>query len=210
MPTLYIREDTLLPERRTHDHYPTEPTLITAALSTALEYMPMQPAEILEPGAGDGRWGAEAARLTGATRITGVEIRNEIRPDAFTSWYPGQDFLTWTYYQKNPFDMVVGNPPFKYAEGFVRHGWELLAPGGIMVYLLKIGFMASVGRYESLWNEIYPANVFVCSTRPSFYNGSTGGDEYAVFLWKKTLEEKPLGYPRSWYTSLLKYDRPAK
>jgi len=207
MPAIFIRENTNLPKRKAFDLYPTERTLISAALKEIVPALRSQPKSVLDPGAGDGRWGYIAAQMANAGRISGVELRDQPRPDGFTFWFPKQDFLSWLPESSYPFDLIVGNPPFKYAEGFVRHAFDLLAPNGTLAYLLKIGFMASVSRYEGLWNQVYPKEVLVCSTRPSFYNGSTGGDEYAVFVWQKDEHGDPVGSPRSWNTRLLKYDR---
>jgi len=207
MPAIFIREDTNLPKRKAFDLYPTERNLIAVALKEIIPTLRSQPKSVLDPGAGDGRWGFAAAVLTIAEQTIGVELREQPRPAGFTSWFPEQNFLLWNPEPIQQFDLIVGNPPFMFAEGFVRHAFDLLAPNGTLAYLLKIGFMASVKRYDGLWSQVYPKEVLVCSTRPSFYNGSTGGDEYAVFVWQKDDHGDPVGSPRSWGTRLLKYDR---
>jgi hypothetical protein len=213
MPTIFLKNNTTLPERREFDLYPTENMLIIATLKAIQPLLAKKPDFVLDPGAGDGRWGSWVSRTSKTIfgmdtnpMITGVDIRDVELPLAgFTSWYPNQDFLTWK--TDTSFDLIIGNPPYKFSEKFVRHAWEMLSKNGTMVFLLKIGFMASVSRYEGLWNELYPECVFVCSTRPSFYNGSTGGDEYAVYVWNKNGRGKPVGKPRTWTTKLLHYKR---
>lgn len=133
MTTIYI-DKTNLPSRRAFDHYPTERTLITAALkaahpSTSSGRGPENVESILDPGAGDGRWGAIAKTFYPAAILHGVELRQAPRPAAFDGWYT-QDFLTFT--PARQYDLIVGNPPYgprrngkPLAEWFIRHSWQL-------------------------------------------------------------------------------------
>lgn len=209
MTSIYIKDGTELPERDPNDEYRTERTLIRAALWGQVHgYY----STILDVGAGsDARWGVEARHLLlneDEIVVDGVEIQDYPKPTELfdrDGWYPNQDFLTWN--EPYGYDLVVSNPPYKYAEGIVRKAWEHLNPDGAMVMLLRLAFQASVGRYESLWKELPPSKVGVCSRRPSFYGGGTNGDDYAVYYWYKDSEGHCKGYPRQWKTFLLNYER---
>lgn len=212
MTTIYVSDKDKLPKRANDDLYVTESTLITAAIDGQV---PPWYHEVLDIGAGDdGRWGLIAAGLSKARRqeikVTGVEYRDIPRPSGyqeFDEWYGNQDFMTWENPLPYGYDLVVSNPPYKYAEVMIRQGFDLLAPGGTMVFLLRLAFQASIGRYNKLWNEIYPWKVGVCSRRPSFYGGGTNGTDYGIFYWAKDGNGNPVGHPRQWGTFLLMYER---
>src|SRR5262245_51336111 len=159
MTTIYVTRDTPLPTRRAHEHYPTERALIRAALERYALAKGGEPEYILDPGAGDGRWGQAARALYRRAEGHGGEKRFVPRPEGFDSWYGGHDFLTefkpvWFY------DLIAGNPPYgpkmdsgrrgpkgqkvlvPLAEFFIRIGFDLLAPGGRMIYLLPLQMQA--------------------------------------------------------------------
>ena len=202
MTTIIIRKDTPLPERMSDDLYETERTLIHATLQ---RFLPGTAKSILDPGAGDGRWGQIAGEYLPEAWITGVELRLRPRPAGFSEWHDEQDYLTWE--TGSLYSVICGNPPFFLAEEFVRKSWELLAPGGVMFFLLRLAFMEGVDRHNHLWREIWPFEVAVCSRRPSFYGGKTNGTAHAVFCWKKGFDGDPVGEPRTWRTSLLLHER---
>ena len=202
MTTIYVRQTDSLPARREAEFYPTERPLIYAALN----YFSPAANSILDIGAGDGRWGQIAAELSGASRLTGVDIRRLPRPSGFTDWFTG-DFLTWQRPAGGFFDLIVSNPPYNIAEAVIYRAWEMLAPGGMMLMLLRLAFMAGIDRFRRLWAEIPPATVGVLSRRPSFYGGGTNGTDYGVYCWRKTESGEPAGRPRRWETALIYYER---
>lgn len=92
----------------------------------------------------------------------------------------------WPASQQEPFDLVIGNPPYRLAEGFARLALGLVHPGGRVVFLLRLAFLESQKRGDLLWQEYPPESVFVCTDRPSFTgNGRTDSTAYAVFVWRK-------------------------
>lgn len=205
MTTIYVDKDKGLPERKSHDLYETERNLIVAAYEN--EFL-LHHETILDIGAGDGRWGEEAKWIIKNCHLTGVEINPEReKPLGFAKWNTC-DFLTWKTEQK--FDLIVSNPPYYKAEEIIRKAWEMLGVGGQMIMLLRLAFQSGAGRYDGLWNEIYPYQVKVCSRRPSFYGGGTNGTDYGVYYWQKNPSGKPVGRPRQWVTKLLNYDRKAE
>ncbi len=205
MATIYIKQDKEdLPKRKPNDQYQTEESLIWAAMR---RLVPPRVTNVLDIGAGDGRWGRITQILTRPSILVGVEVENYPKPHGFTHWY-NEDFLTWEWStQYSNFDLIVSNPPYYIAEEIVRKAWDLLVPGGSMIMLMRLAFQASIGRYQGLWNEIWPTKILICSRRPSFYGGGTNGTEYGIYYWWKDNFGKPYGIPRSWQTELLYYER---
>lgn len=219
MTTIYVKEDTELPDRKPYDLYETERTLIRAALK---QFAPTGVNTILDVGAGDGRWGNLAytfyKMVYGAeTTVYGVELRNVAKPKHFAAWASETDYLEWDGPTPGYFDLIVGNPPYgprikgrPQAEHFVRHSWDLLAPKGTMMFLLRLNMMAGVDRHDHLWNTHPPVRVGVCSRRPSFYGGGTNATEYGVYVWKKSLSGSQYGRPGKWQVELILHEREAK
>jgi hypothetical protein len=143
---------------------------------------------ILDPGAGDGCWGQAARQRWPGAHIVGVDLPGVSRAVAYSYWY-SQDFLTLAermqaYHQR--FDIVCGNPPFSLAEDFIRAGVALLNPGGVLVFFLRLTFLASQSRGAGLWRDLPPRDVAVSMRRPSFTgNSATDKDEYALFTWQR-------------------------
>lgn len=229
MTTIYIRADTPLPKRRRAEHYPTERALIRAALERYALEKGGEPGYILDPGAGDGRWGQAAKALYKNAHIAGVESRRVDEPDGFDYWLDDFDFLKF----KIPFSfvrygLICGNPPYgpkldsgrrderrrkilvPLAEFFIRIGFDLLAPGGRMIYLLPLQMQAGKDRYNNLWVTHPPTLVAVVSPRPSFGLNAKGrrgtnGTDYGLFVWDKTLDGACAGTPRRWASELFLY-----
>jgi hypothetical protein len=215
MTTIYIKETTELPKRKRKDFYPTEDQdLIRRAILQYGHHPAGDP--VLDPGAGDGRWGRMVKELYPSAEIHGVEVRRVPRPEGFDRWWKRKDFLK--FYPGVTYSLVVGNPPYgplidniPQAEHFIRHGFELLAPGGRMIYLLPLQIQAGVGRYNGLWVELPPTLVAVVSPRPSFGRNKhgrrgTNGTDYGLFIWDKSLDGRPVGTPRAWPCELFIYE----
>lgn len=196
MTTIYVTGPAQLPRRSNADFYPTERTLIRAALD---KFAPLDSSQILDIGAGDGRWGRIAREITGAETIVGVEKRQLPCPASFTDWYTA-DYLKWR--DLRYFDLIVSNPPYRIAEAVIRKAWQDLMPGGTMIMLLRLAFQAGVARSMGLWAEMPPVCVGVCSRRPSFYGGGTNGTDYGIYVWRKGQ-----GTPGQWETVLIEYER---
>lgn len=101
----------------------------------------------------------------------------------FDLWAYQQAVWTWP---RVLYDCVIGNPPYKYAEAFVRLSLEHTVEGGYVVFLLRLAFLEGQERGAGLWKEYPPKQVAVCSQRPSFTgDGKTDATAYAVFVWQK-------------------------
>ena len=209
MTTVYVSDKDKLPERHKNDLYVTEKNLIRAAYE---EFVTEYVNRCLDVGAGDGRWGNVLLEYQPGAELTGVEIEDVPVNDAFDFWHTNTDYLEWAEDSRNNdddggYDLIVSNPPYYIAEPILRASWEILVPGGQMIFLLRLAFQASQGRYHGLWNDLYPKEVAVCSRRPSFYGGGTNGTDYGIFVWEKDDWGNPVGASRMWITSLINYDR---
>lgn len=98
----------------------------------------------------------------------------------------GQDFLTYDY--KDKFDLIITNPPYSLAFEFIQRALDLVVPGGLVVFLLRLNFLGSIKRAEFLRN--HPPSVYVSPKRPSFVGKGTDATEYAWFIWSKPYDNE--------------------
>src|SRR5258705_2666829 len=178
---MIIQTNKPLAKRRANDFYPTP----RAFCDEALELLPLvlpslnkrEIPYVLDPGCGTGVWGQAAlARWKDAT-VDGVEIRDVEMPDGYRYLFRG-DFRLQDI--GLDYDLIVGNPPFMYAEAFVRVGLENLKMNGMMLYLLPLIFLASKGRAKGLYRHTPPMEVHVAHRVSFSGNGKVDNTEYAV------------------------------
>lgn len=168
------------------DHYPTPAALVESALAL-VESGGVD--RVLDPGCGAGAWGIGArARWPGAW-ISGVDLDHwrlglAAQSGAYSDLVLG-DFLHQAAPVGGAFDLVVGNPPYKHAESFVLRSLDLVRPGGAVVFLLRLAWLESRGRFDRLFSgPARPWRVLTLVGRPSFTgNGRSDSTAYAVFQW---------------------------
>lgn len=178
---MIITTDKVMRERDPNDFYPTPVSRVTSALDL-LPYG-FVPYWILDPGCGDGVWGRVAKQRWFNSRIDGVETRDVENPPGYEPLYRG-DFRTWD--APHAYDLVIGNPPYKHTEPFVRLSLKHLRDGGYLLFLLRLSFLEGQARGRGLWRQLPPRAVYVCSARTSFMgNGKSDATAYAVYLWQK-------------------------
>lgn len=96
---------------------------------------------------------------------------------------------------KRPFDnmCILTNPPYKYAEEFVKKSLSLLKEKEYCIMFLKIQFLEGKSRYN-LYQENPPKYVYVHSSRQAcalngefIKNGKKIGSAacYAWYIWEK-------------------------
>jgi SAM-dependent methyltransferase len=169
------------------DRYPTPPELCRAALAL-LTGVPERP-YILDVGCGTGAWGQAVRAQWPAAWVEGIDIDPDRLVLAVLSGnynlLRNQDFAVWT--PNGALDLVIGNPPYRWAEPFVVRALDLLQTGGQLLFLLRLAFLESQGRYQRLYrNGLKPVKVWSLVERPSFTgDGKTDATAYALFLWQK-------------------------
>ncbi len=172
--------------RDADDFYQTEESCLRAYLR---KYgIPKWSREVItDPGVGTGVYGKVLREYYPESYIQGFELNAERFPDPghYNNWVH-MDFLSEGSFSSNS---VVGNPPYKHAEAFFWKAYEHIMHNntkcGVIDFLLRLGFLGSSRRHESMWSSGYrPTTVTVCSTRPSFTgDGKTYPTEFAFFRW---------------------------
>lgn len=172
--------------RHAHDAYQTPDEFAQAGLLLVAG----APEVVIDPGAGDGVWGAWARALWPECRIIGVELRPLPRPAAYDDWITG-DFLS-VLSRLPPAELVVGNPPFAHAEPFIRGGLSLLRTEGELLFLLRAAFRNSGCRNRGLFVQHPPWKVWSCDRRPRFYGSGSGMTDFCYFHWQQGFAGIPL------------------
>lgn len=153
-----------------------------------------RPRSILDLGCGDGAIGqALRVRLGDAPLIVGVEIDATRATAARALEGPGsaraydhvelKDLLATPAPKEDVgADLVISNPPFSLAEPFARRAFALVRPGGVVAFILRLGWLASQSRVA--FHREFPCDVFVLPKRPSFTgNGKSDSADYAWLCW---------------------------
>lgn len=174
------------------DFYPTPLALCRAALgllppNIAPTMFPATNPLIFDPGAGTGVWGKAARDKWPDAEIGGCDIRDLPCPSDYNCWLPTYDFLSRG---GESVDLVMGNPPYKFAEKFCRKALALTREGGYALFLLRLAYLEGQARSRGFWRDFPPCAVHVLSARPSFITegfnaGKTDATAYAIFLWRK-------------------------
>jgi hypothetical protein len=153
------------------DFYPT-PAWATHALIESEEFT----GTIWECACGDGAMSVVLA-------LTGNPV---VSSDLYDRGYgePGHDFLTTTRRADN----IITNPPFHSAEGFVHTALKQAERKTAL--LLRLAFLESAHRAETLFSVTPPSRVWVFSERITFYpkgaeRAGSGTMAYAWFVWDK-------------------------
>jgi hypothetical protein len=97
------------------------------------------------------------------------------------------------------YDLIIGNPPFSWAENHARHGLQMLSPKGRLVFLVRQSFLATKERFP-FFDQCPPAHVVMVSRRICFGKDKHGrysvdNAEYALAVWEP--ERKPTSYVQS-------------
>lgn len=154
-------------ERREGDYYPTPDEL---ALRIVESVPLISDIKILEPSAGSGAFVRACREVWPGAHVTAVEPSSQHWPTLIgLGCTVGQHDLetyarTWG---KPEFDLIIGNPPYSLALEHIRLCLDMLAPGGRLVFLLRLAFLETAKRRE-FFVKHPPSRVTVLSERPSF------------------------------------------
>lgn len=195
-----IQTTKTLRPREKNDFYPTPVELVRESLNLLDTKYPYSGAYfVLDPGAGDGVWGEGMRAKYPTAYIIGSDIRDIPKPSAYDLWFTEDDYLD-THIRIEGYDYIVGNPPYRYAEEFVRKSYNMLVPSGQLLFLLRLAFLEGQKRSSGLWAELKPKKVYVLNRRPSFTgNHKTDATAYMLCLWEK-------GYSGDTMLDWLKWD----
>lgn len=194
------------------DHFPTPQWAADFALQRVAEIHPTAPGwgsekplaglSFLEPGCGDFAPFLRAAHSLGSEALVGVDLSPSIidsaeqwgkpqdpRPPLPAGVYKEADFLNpapsplvGPQWWEEKFHIIATNPPYSFAEEFVRKSLELLDPWGIAVFLMRIGFAGSIKRMP-LFRDRPPLEIGEFVRRFSFDGKGTDYTDYALFFW---------------------------
>lgn len=163
-------------ERNVNDFYPTPDWCIQEFLAHLfLVEQPLSNWLICDPSCGQRPYGNNL-RHFGFRNLIELDIDVAQRPDFLI------DFTSQNLWFKP--QMIITNPPYNLASEFLRRAMFEVAPGGLVVFLLRLNFFGSQKR-KPLFDEFPPKYCFVHSKRPSFTGGGTDATEYAHFVWQQ-------------------------
>lgn len=153
------------------DFYPTPPWATFALLDNE-----KFEGDVWEPACGDGT-------MSRVIEAHGLHVRSS---DLYNRGFgeSGVDFLK----SRRRADNIITNPPYNSAEGFVQAGLKLAR--NKFALLLRLAFLESASRHNSIFSFTPPARVWVFSERITFYPAGaevkgTGTTAYAWFVWDK-------------------------
>ena len=184
-----IRTNKELRPRNIHDFYPTPVDVCKATLKNYLisYYDDMV---VLDAGCGEGVWGQALHKTFPYAISIGIDDR-AVNDEYYDTVLKG-DYRDFNFGGEQ-FDLVMGNPPYKFAEEFIRKSITVLRDNGQILFLLRLAFLESQKRLNGLWKEFPPTYVHVLGKRPSFMGDvsrKTDSDAYAIFDWRFGVEKK--------------------
>lgn len=151
------------------DSYPTPDALaLKIAQAHDARSDTLVPRAILEPSAGSGAFVRAARACWPGARVTAIEPDPDKRLTLHNAGTDTAHVGTLETFAHAPvYDLILGNPPYSLAQRHVALCLDLLAPGGSLVFLLRLAFLASQKRAAFL-RANPPLRVDVLSGRPSF------------------------------------------
>lgn len=126
-----------------HDADFTPPDVARLGAWAVKRYAVQRPRRILGPCAGAGVWLAACREFFPDAELRAMDIREEERPHL--AHHAGEahvqigDFLRWQPERdEDRPDLILDNLPFKLALEFLSHGLDVLAPGGLMFWFVRL------------------------------------------------------------------------
>lgn len=169
------------------DYYATPPDLAQLICEQLREDFLPAPTSILEPGCGEGFFLDAFRNVWPFSKRVGVELNPELVELAAAKGHSvvARDVLEDGSVPTG-WDAIIGNPPFKHADEFIRLLTPKLSSGGVLAFLLRLNFLGGQARFRSLWSqgERLPTHIYVLPARPGFTpDGRTDSIEYMVAVW---------------------------
>lgn len=161
-------------KRKPADLYPTPYDCTYSLLPHIVDLLPPA-ARVLEPACADGMM-VRALEEFGY-RVDGYDLRPDV-----TGGQGGFDFLAphgTVYDWVGMYDACITNPPFAFAEAFIRRALEE-APVAVM--LLKSNYWNTKGR-RALFRETRPLKELNLTWRPAFLKEERGDSPLMDCMW---------------------------
>lgn len=183
-------------EREALDYYATPPQEVANILKTmGLEITAQD--YVLDPACGGGHMMKGIIDYFPKIQLVGTDIKDrttqlikDLKENTNSTYYYGKeyDFLSDEYPIKEC-DYIIMNPPFSIIIPFVQHSLDIAKKGVLMFGRLQ--FLESVARYEKIFIDNPPTDVWVYVDRVACYkNGDfstkpSSVQAYAWFYWDK-------------------------
>ena len=183
-------------EREALDYYATPPQEVTNILKTmGLEITAQD--YVLDPACGGGHMMKGIVDYFPRVQLVGTDIKDrttqlikDLKENTNSTYYYGKeyDFLS-DEYPIDECDYIIMNPPFSIIIPFVQHSLDIAKKGVLMFGRLQ--FLESVARYEKIFIDNPPTDVWVYVDRVACYkNGDfstkpSSVQAYAWFYWDK-------------------------
>ena len=183
-------------EREALDYYATPPQEVTNILKTmGLEITAQD--YVLDPACGGGHMMKGIVDYFPRVQLAGTDIKDrttqlikDLKENTNSTYYYGNeyDFLS-DEYPIDECDYIIMNPPFSIIIPFVQHSLDIAKKGVLMFGRLQ--FLESVARYEKIFIDNPPTDVWVYVDRVACYkNGDfstkpSSVQAYAWFYWDK-------------------------
>ena len=177
-------------ERQEHDFYATDPIAVDKLLTVW-----QGSGKVWECAAGLGHM---SQQLRNATLADGTPMFDEVfatelifRENLLDKEIQcGLDFLTFANFEGLLDYDIVTNPPYKYAEEFIRKSLSIIENGFFVCMFLPIRYLEGKQR-KKLFEEYPPQKVVIMSSRiecamnGEFNKRGSSAQGYAWFIWQK-------------------------
>ncbi len=180
-----------MPERAGHgirdptDYYATTPALATLVCGAIRrDFGLVDPRTILEPGCGAGTFmRAIDATWPRAQVLHGIEIHDDLAEYAKAQGFD-VEFADVLNTHLGEYDIVIGNPPFRYSDAFIPLLLRHMRPDGVLAFILRVNYLAGKDRFARLWSQSPPKRIYALPARPGFTrDGKTDATDYCVVVW---------------------------
>ena len=159
------------------DDFPTPPWATRALLEHVLEKDKIEKKSCLEPACNKGYM----------SKVLQNYFKEVVSSDVYDYGFGNVKNFLDNSYEKNSFDWVITNPPFRLAEEFLNTASNVASTG--VALLARTVFLESVGRYNRIFKNNPPTYFAQFSERVPMVKGrldkkASTATGYAWFVWK--------------------------
>jgi len=171
-------------ERQEHDFYATDPI----AVDKLFQVFKGSGDLVWEPSAGRGHMSKRIKELGWYEQYQATElIERDNCLDENIEF--GIDFLKTEFGEKLQCDIIT-NPPYKYAEEFIRHAYDIIDDGYFVCMFLPIRYLEGkkrklLFRDLPLYKMVVMSERIECAMNGEFSKKGGSAQGYAWFIWYK-------------------------